>query len=94
MWHVSVDPPLLQPAEAHVSPHSGKPEVNNRLSSIQATSKPKPQDTITGPKSEMQLRRADTSLVDDAASAHIAYHDKYVVVYDFANAGSYTKTRT
>ncbi|KAF1954251.1 DUF590-domain-containing protein [Byssothecium circinans] len=32
----------------------------------------------------MQLRRADTSLVDDAASAYIVYNDKYVLVYDFA----------
>ncbi|PVI00936.1 hypothetical protein DM02DRAFT_370459 [Periconia macrospinosa] len=31
----------------------------------------------------MQLRRADTALVDDVTSAHIAYNDKYVVVYDF-----------
>ena len=37
----------------------------------------------------MQLRRADTSLVDDATSAYIAYHDKYVVVYDFAKVGAY-----
>ncbi|KAJ4293546.1 hypothetical protein N0V90_008829 [Kalmusia sp. IMI 367209] len=31
----------------------------------------------------MQLRRADTSLIDDSTTAYIAYNDKYVIVYDF-----------
>jgi hypothetical protein len=36
------------------------------------------------------LRRADTSLVDDTTSAYINYHDKYVVVYEFAKIGTHT----
>lgn len=41
----------------------------------------------------MQLRRADTSLSDDSELAHVTYNDKYVVVYNFADLGSYVPTR-
>lgn len=39
----------------------------------------------------MQLRRADTSLSGDTELANITYNDKYVVVYNFADSGSYLK---
>ena len=42
---------------------------------------------------DMQLRRADTSLSDDSELAHVTYNDKYVVVYNFADLGSYVPTR-
>lgn len=41
----------------------------------------------------MQLRRADTSLSDDSELAHVTYNDKYVVVYNFADLGSYGQTK-
>jgi hypothetical protein len=36
---------------------------------------------------EFSFRRADTALVDDPTTAYIAYHDKYVIVYDFSQIG-------
>ena len=38
---------------------------------------------------EFTLRRADTALVDDPTTAYIAYNDKYVIVYDFSQIGSF-----
>jgi hypothetical protein len=36
-----------------------------------------------------QLRRADTTWSDDTGLANIKYNDKYVVVYNFSETGSY-----
>jgi hypothetical protein len=37
----------------------------------------------------MKLRRANTSWNDDTALENITYNDKYVVVYEFGDTGSY-----